>query len=307
MSRSRFWGTPLPIWRTKDGKDEICIGSINELKSEIKKSVDLGFMKNNISDNIDLHRPFVDEIILASKEGSPMYRETDIIDVWYDSGSMPFAQYHYPFENKDVFEKMFPAKFIAEGVDQTRGWFFTLHAISIMLFGKVSYENVISNGLVLDKDGNKMSKRLGNAVDPFEVIKKFGPDATRLYMVINSNPWDNLKFDIDGISEILRKFFGTLNNTYNFFALYANIDGFTGNEKLIPYEKRSYEDKWIISKLNSLIKFVEDKLDNYDPTKSSRQINKFINDDLSNWYILSLIHISEPTRLLSSADGGVGV
>ena len=285
LSRSRFWGTPLPIWRTKDGKDEICIGSINELKSEIKKSVDLGFMKNNISDNIDLHRPFVDEIILASKEGSPMYRETDIIDVWYDSGSMPFAQYHYPFENKDVFNKMFPAKFIAEGVDQTRGWFFTLHAISIMLFGKVSYENVISNGLVLDKDGNKMSKRLGNAVDPFEVIKKFGPDATRLYMVINSNPWDNLKFDIDGISEILRKFFGTLNNTYNFFALYANIDGFTGNEKLIPYEKRSYEDKWIISKLNSLIRFVEDKLDNYDPTKSSRQINKFINDDLSNWYI----------------------
>ena len=285
LSRSRFWGTPLPIWRTKDGKDEICIGSINELKSEIKKSVDLGFMKNNISDNIDLHRPFVDEIILASKEGSPMYRETDIIDVWYDSGSMPFAQYHYPFENKDIFEKMFPAKFIAEGVDQTRGWFFTLHAISIMLFGKVSYENVISNGLVLDKDGNKMSKRLGNAIDPFEVIKKFGPDATRLYMVINSNPWDNLKFDIDGISEILRKFFGTLNNTYNFFALYANIDGFTGNEKLIPYEKRSYEDKWIISKLNSLIKFVEDKLDNYDPTKSSRQINKFLNDDLSNWYI----------------------
>ena len=285
LSRSRFWGTPLPIWRTKDGKDEICIGSINELKSEIKKSVDLGFMKNNISDNIDLHRPFVDEIILASKEGSPMYRETDIIDVWYDSGSMPFAQYHYPFENKDIFDKMFPAKFIAEGVDQTRGWFFTLHAISIMLFGKVSYENVISNGLVLDKDGNKMSKRLGNAIDPFEVIKKFGPDATRLYMVINSNPWDNLKFDIDGISEILRKFFGTLNNTYNFFALYANIDGFTGNEKLIPYEKRSYEDKWIISKLNSLIKFVEDKLDNYDPTKSSRQINKFINDDLSNWYI----------------------
>ena len=285
LSRSRFWGTPLPIWRTKDGKDEICIGSINELKSEIKKSVDLGFMKNNISDNIDLHRPFVDKIILASKEGSPMYRETDIIDVWYDSGSMPFAQYHYPFENKDVFDKMFPAKFIAEGVDQTRGWFFTLHAISIMLFGKVSYENVISNGLVLDKDGNKMSKRLGNAIDPFEVIKKFGPDATRLYMVINSNPWDNLKFDIDGISEILRKFFGTLNNTYNFFALYANIDGFTGNEKLIPYEKRSYEDKWIISKLNSLIKFVEDKLDNYDPTKSSRQINKFINDDLSNWYI----------------------
>ena len=285
LSRSRFWGTPLPIWRTKDGKDEICIGSINELKSEIKKSVELGLMKSNISENLDLHRPFVDDIVLASKKGYPMYREKDIIDVWYDSGSMPFAQYHYPFENQETFEKMFPAKFIAEGVDQTRGWFFTLHAISIMLFGKVSYENVISNGLVLDKDGNKMSKRLGNAIDPFEVIKKYGPDATRLYMVINSNPWDNLKFDIDGISEIVRKFFGTLNNTYNFFALYANIDGFTGDEKIVPYDKRSFEDKWIISKLNSLISFVELKLDDYDPTKASRAINKFLNDDLSNWYI----------------------
>ncbi len=285
LSRSRFWGTPLPIWRTKDGKEEICIGSVKELETEINKSVELGLMKKNTLSNIDLHRPYVDKIILSSKDGSPMYREKDIIDVWYDSGSMPFAQYHYPFDNKDLFEKMFPAKFIAEGVDQTRGWFFTLHAISIMLFGKVSYENVISNGLVLDKDGNKMSKRLGNAVDPFNVIKKFGPDATRLYMVINSNPWDNLRFDIDGISEILRKFFGTLNNVYNFFALYANIDGFTGKEKLIPYEKRSLEDKWIISKLNSLIKIVENKLDNYDPTKSSREINKFINDDLSNWYI----------------------
>ena len=285
LSRSRFWGTPLPIWRTKDGQDEICIGSINELKSEIKKSVELGLMKSNISENLDLHRPFVDDIILASKKGYPMYREKDIIDVWYDSGSMPFAQYHYPFENQETFEKMFPAKFIAEGVDQTRGWFFTLHAISIMLFGKVSYENVISNGLVLDKDGNKTSKRLGNAIDPFEVIKKYGPDATRLYMVINSNPWDNLKFDIDGISEIVRKFFGTLNNTYNFFALYANIDGFTGDEKIVPYDKRSFEDKWIISKLNSLISFVELKLDDYDPTKASRAINKFLNDDLSNWYI----------------------
>ena len=251
----------------------------------IKKSVELGLMKSNISENLDLHRPFVDDIILASKKGYPMYREKDIIDVWYDSGSMPFAQYHYPFENQETFEKMFPAKFIAEGVDQTRGWFFTLHAISIMLFGKVSYENVISNGLVLDKDGNKMSKRLGNAIDPFEVIKKYGPDATRLYMVINSNPWDNLKFDIDGISEIVRKFFGTLNNTYNFFALYANIDGFTGDEKIVPYDKRSFEDKWIISKLNSLISFVELKLDDYDPTKASRAINKFLNDDLSNWYI----------------------
>ena len=285
LSRSRFWGTPLPIWRTKDGKDEVCIGSLAELKEEVRKSVKLGLMDDNISSNIDLHRPYVDDIILSSKDGSPMYRETDIIDVWYDSGSMPFAQYHYPFNNKDIFKKMFPAKFIAEGVDQTRGWFFTLHAISIMLFGKVSFENVISNGLVLDKDGNKMSKRLGNAVDPFEVIKKYGPDATRLYMVINSNPWDNLKFDLDGISEVLRKFFGTLNNTYSFFALYANIDGFTGREDKIPYDERTFEDRWIISKLNSLIKHVGKRLDEYDPTKASREINSFINDDLSNWYI----------------------
>ena len=285
LSRSRFWGTPLPIWRTKDGKDEVCIGSLAELKEEVRKSVKLGLMEDNVSSNIDLHRPYVDDIILSSKDGSPMYRETDIIDVWYDSGSMPFAQYHYPFNNKDIFKKMFPAKFIAEGVDQTRGWFFTLHAISIMLFGKVSFENVISNGLVLDKDGNKMSKRLGNAVDPFEVIKKYGPDATRLYMVINSNPWDNLKFDLDGISEVLRKFFGTLNNTYSFFALYANIDGFTGREDKIPYDERTFEDRWIISKLNSLIKHVGKRLDEYDPTKASREINVFINDDLSNWYI----------------------
>ena len=282
LSRSRFWGTPLPIWRTKDGKEEICIGSINELKSEIKKSVELGLMKSNISENLDLHRPFVDDIILASKKGYPMYREKDIIDVWYDSGSMPFAQYHYPFENQETFEKMFPAKFIAEGVDQTRGWFFTLHAISIMLFGKVSYENVISNGLVLDKDGNKMSKRLGNAIDPFEVIKKYGPDATRLYMVINSNPWDNLKFDIDGISEIVRKFFGTLNNTYNFFALYANIDGFTGDEKIVPYDKRSFEDKWIISKLNSLISFVELKLDDYKEDDEDGSNKSPLNSPQSN-------------------------
>ena len=285
LSRSRFWGTPLPIWRTKDGDEEICIGSIDQLRSEVKAAVDKGFMDKDLSSEIDLHRPFVDDIILCSKQGEPMYREKDIIDVWYDSGSMPFAQYHYPFENKDVFDKMFPAKFIAEGVDQTRGWFFTLHSISVMLFGKVSFENVISNGLVLDKEGNKMSKRLGNAVDPFEVIKKFGPDATRLYMIINSNPWDNLKFDVDGINEVLRKFFGTLNNTYNFFSLYANIDGFTGNEELIPYDKRSFEDRWIISKLNSIIKLVSQKLDDYDPTKAARVINQFINDDLSNWYI----------------------
>jgi len=285
LSRSRFWGTPLPIWKTRDGKEEICIGSIDQLRSEVKKSFDNGIMDKILSSNIDLHRPSVDEIILSTKEGKPMYREKDIIDVWYDSGSMPFAQYHYPFEKKDVFEKMFPAKFIAEGVDQTRGWFFTMHSISVMLFGKVSFENVISNGLVLDKEGNKMSKRLGNAVDPFEVIKKYGPDATRLYMIINSNPWDNIKFDIDGISEILRKFFGTLNNTYNFFSLYSNIDGFTGDEELVPYEKRSFEDKWIISKLHTIIGLVSQKLDDYDPTKAARIINQFINDDLSNWYI----------------------
>lgn len=285
LSRSRFWGTPLPIWRTKDGDEEICIGSIEQLRSEVKVAVGKGIMDMDLSSEIDLHRPFVDDIILCSKQGKPMYREKDIIDVWYDSGSMPFAQYHYPFENKDVFEKMFPAKFIAEGVDQTRGWFFTLHSISVMLFGNISFENVISNGLVLDKEGNKMSKRLGNAVDPFEVIKKFGPDATRLYMIINSNPWDNLKFDIEGINEILRKFFGTLNNTYNFFSLYANIDGFKGNEELIPYDKRSFEDRWIISKLNTIIKLVSQRLDDYDPTKAARVINQFINDDLSNWYI----------------------
>ena len=285
LSRSRFWGTPLPIWRTKDGDEEMCIGSIEQLRSEVKVAVDRGIMDIDLSSEIDLHRPFVDDIILCSKQGKPMYREKDIIDVWYDSGSMPFAQYHYPFENKDVFEKMFPAKFIAEGVDQTRGWFFTLHSISVMLFGNISFENVISNGLVLDKEGNKMSKRLGNAVDPFEVIKKFGPDATRLYMIINSNPWDNLKFDVEGINEILRKFFGTLNNTYNFFSLYANIDGFKGNEELIPYDKRSFEDRWIISKLNTIIKLVSQRLDDYDPTKAARVINQFINDDLSNWYI----------------------
>ena len=285
LSRSRFWGTPLPIWRTKDGKEETCVGSIDQLRSEVKKAFDNGIMDKNLSSDIDLHRPFVDDIILSSDKGKPMYREKDIIDVWYDSGSMPFAQYHYPFENTDVFEKMFPAKFIAEGVDQTRGWFFTLHSISVMLFGKVSFENVISNGLVLDKEGNKMSKRLGNAVDPFDIIKKYGPDATRLYMIINSNPWDNLKFDMDGISEVLRKFFGTLNNTYNFFSLYANIDGFTGDEEFISYEKRSLEDKWIISKLNTTINLVSNKLDDYDPTKAARIINQFINDDLSNWYI----------------------
>ena len=285
LSRSRYWGTPLPIWRTENGKDEICIGSIEELREEVDKSCQAGFMKNKLSKNFDLHRPYVDDIILVSENNEPMYREKDIIDVWYDSGSVPFAQYHYPFENEQFFKDMFPADFIAEGVDQTRGWFFTLHALSIMLFGKSSFKNVISNGLVLDKDGNKMSKRLGNAVDPFEIIKRYGPDATRWYMIANSNPWDNLKFNEDGIAEFSRKFFGTLSNTYNFFALYANIDEYNGSETLVPYVKRNFDDRWIISKLNSLIKEVESSMNSYNPTKAARLINDFINEDLSNWYV----------------------
>ena len=285
LSRSRFWGTPLPIWRTEDGSEEICIGSIEELRDEVKKSVEKGYMKNPLTKDFDLHRPYVDDIILVSKDNKPMLREKDIIDVWYDSGSVPFAQYHYPFENKDFFKSMFPASFIAEGVDQTRGWFFTLHAISIMLFGKSSFKNVISNGLVLDKLGNKMSKRLGNGVDPFEIIKKYGPDATRWYMIINSNPWDNLKFDEESIKEVLRKFFGTLTNTYNFFSLYANIDGFRATDKLIPYQKRSFDDRWIISRLNTISNEVDNNLDTYNPTRAARLINDFINDDLSNWYV----------------------
>ena len=285
LSRSRFWGTPLPIWRTKDGSEEICIGSFKELKNEVKKSYKKGFMERLLDDTFDMHRPYVDDIVLVSNSGNPMYRELDIIDVWYDSGSVPFAQYHYPFENSNFFKEMFPAKFIAEGIDQTRGWFFTLHVISIMLFGKKSFENVISNGLVLDRDGNKMSKRLGNTVDPFEIIKNYGPDATRWYMISNSNPWDNLKFDEEGIKEVLRKFFGTLSNTYNFFALYANIDGFTNDEKIIDYSKRSFDDRWIISKLNSTIKSIDNYLENFDPTKAARCLNAFLINDLSNWYV----------------------
>ena len=285
LSRSRFWGTPLPIWRTKDGSEEICVGSFKELKNEVNKSYKKGFMDSLLDDTFDMHRPYVDDIILVSNSGNPMYRELDIIDVWYDSGSVPFAQYHYPFENSNFFKEMFPAKFIAEGIDQTRGWFFTLHVISIMLFGKKSFENVISNGLVLDRDGNKMSKRLGNAVDPFEIIKSYGPDATRWYMIFNSNPWDNLKFDEEGIKEVLRKFFGTLSNTYNFFALYANIDDFTNDEKIIDHSKRSFDDRWIISKLNSTIKSIDNYLENFDPTKAARSLNSFLINDLSNWYV----------------------
>ncbi len=285
LSRSRFWGTPLPIWRTEDGIEEICIGSIKELKSEIEKSIEAGFMEVQIPDDFDLHRPFVDDIILISDSGNKMFREPDLIDVWFDSGSMPYAQWHYPFENEALFKSKYPADFIAEGVDQTRGWFFTLHAIAVMLFDSVAFKNVIANGLVLDKDGNKMSKRLGNAIDPFITIDKHGPDATRWYMISNANPWDNLKFDVNGIIEAQRRFFGTLQNTYSFFALYANLDNFDWKEKEIPLKNRNESDQWIISKLNSLIYMVESSYEDYEPTRVARAIQNFVIDDLSNWYV----------------------
>ena len=299
LSRSRFWGIPLPIWKTEgnDG-EQICIGSVEELKIEIEKSVEAGFMDNNPLekfeignmskenyDSFDLHRPYVDNIILCSSNGEPMKRELDLIDVWFDSGSMPYAQLHYPFENKDVFETSFPADFIAEGVDQTRGWFFTLHAISSILFEKVAFKNVVSNGLVLDKAGNKMSKRLGNAADPFETLSKYGADATRWYMISNAQPWDNLKFDLDGLDEIRRKFFGTLYNTYAFFALYANIDGFSYEEEDIRLEERPEIDRWILSELNSLIEETSLCYEQYEPTKAARAIQQFVNNNLSNWYV----------------------
>ncbi|MAO71755.1 MAG: isoleucine--tRNA ligase [Flavobacteriales bacterium] len=298
LSRSRFWGIPIPIWRTDDGEEEICISSVQMLKEEVNKSILIGFMNSNPLENFevgnftkenyntfDLHRPYVDDIILVSSSGKPMKREIDLIDVWFDSGSMPYAQLHYPFENKDVFEKNFPADFIAEGVDQTRGWFFTLHAISSMLFNSVAYKNVISNGLVLDKNGNKMSKRLGNAVDPFETLDKYGADACRWYMMSNAQPWDNLKFDVSGIEEVKRKFFGTLYNTYSFFALYANIDRFTYSEKEIDINERTEIDRWIISELNSLIIEVENNYENYEPTKVTRLVQDFVINKLSNWHI----------------------
>ncbi len=298
LSRSRFWGTPLPIWRTEDGKEELCIGSMEELMAEIDKAVKAGVMTSNpyknfkVGDNsaanydpknIDLHRPYIDGVVLVSKSGKPMHREPDLIDVWFDSGAMPYAQYHYPFEHKD--DLLFPADFIAEGVDQTRGWFFTLHAIATMCFDSVAFKNVISNGLVLDKNGNKMSKRLGNAVDPFSVIEKYGPDALRWYMLTNSQPWDNLKFDEAGVDEVRRKFFGTLYNTYSFFALYANIDGFTGNEPQVPIANRPEIDRWIISLLNSLVAEVTDAMESYEPTRAGRAIQDFVMDNLSNWYV----------------------
>jgi len=298
LSRSRFWGIPIPIWRTEDGETEICISSVEQLKYEIEKSIAAGIMKFNpltdfvvgdMSDenynSFDLHRPYVDDIILVSTDGSPMKRELDLIDVWFDSGSMPYAQLHYPFENKDIFEKNYPADFIAEGVDQTRGWFFTLHAISTMLFDSVAYKNVISNGLVLDKNGNKMSKRLGNAVDPFITIAKYGADATRWYMISNAQPWDNLKFDEGGIVEVQRKFFGTLYNTYSFFVLYANIDGFNYSEDDVPISERTELDRWILSELNTLIKEVEGNYESYEPTRVARLIQDFVMDKLSNWHV----------------------
>ena len=300
LSRSRYWGTPLPIWRTEDGLEEICIGSVAELHAEIEKSVNFGLMSSNLLgdfqpgvytkdnyDKIDLHRPYMDDVILVSATGKPMKREADLIDVWFDSGAMPYAQIHYPFENKEAFDKRenFPADFIAEGVDQTRGWFFTLHAIATMVFDTVSFKNVVSNGLVLDKNGNKMSKRLGNAADPFSTIKKYGSDPLRWYMITNASPWDNLKFDTDGIEEVRRKFFGTLYNTYSFFTLYANVDGFTADQAEIPVANRPEIDCWVLSQLNSLIKEVDDCYFNYEPTRAGRAISDFVSENLSNWYV----------------------
>lgn len=298
LSRSRFWGTPLPIWMTEDKKEQICIGSIEQLQKEINKSVAAGIMKENPYkdfipgdfskenyNKIDLHRPYVDDIILVSPTGQKMYRESDLIDVWFDSGAMPYCQWHYPFENKEVFANNFPADFIAEGVDQTRGWFFTLHAIATMLFDSVAYKAVVSNGLVLDKNGNKMSKRFGNATDPFETIEKYGADATRWYMITNAQPWDNLKFDVDGIAEVQRKFFGTLYNTYNFFAMYANIDGFCYKETDIPIQERPEIDRWILSELNTLVQHCDEYYNDFEPTKAGREIQDFVNEYLSNWYV----------------------
>jgi isoleucyl-tRNA synthetase len=288
LSRSRYWGTPLPIWRTQDRTEEICIGSIAELKAEIDKAVAAEVMTHNPYANgekIDLHRPYVDDIFLVSPSGQPMYREPDLIDVWFDSGAVPYAQWHYPFENQEVFAKNFPADFIAEGVDQTRGWFFTLHALAVMLEDSVAFKNVIANGLVLDKNGNKMSKRLGNAVDPFATIAQYGPDATRWYMISNAPPWDNLKFDQAGITEVQRRFFGTLFNTYSFFALYANLDGFQVGASSVPVAERTELDRWILSKLQSLLAEVRVHFDSYDPTKAARAVQDFVTDQLSNWYV----------------------
>ena len=300
LSRSRFWGIPLPIWRTEDGKETVIMGSMEELIDAIEKSIAAGFMQENPFkdfevgnmseenyDRIDLHKNSVDPIVLCSPSGQPMQRESDLIDVWFDSGSMPYAQWHYPFENKEMIDenKAFPADYIAEGVDQTRGWFYTLHAIGTLVFDSIAYKNVVSNGLVLDKNGQKMSKRLGNAADPFETLEKYGADATRWYMISNANPWDNLKFDLDGIAEVSRKFFGTLHNTYSFFSLYANIDGFSFKETSIPVDQRSELDRWILSELNRLIEEVDAAYNDYEPTKASRAISEFVQEIMSNWYV----------------------
>ncbi len=285
LSRSRFWGTPLPIWSTESGDETVCIGSVAELEAEVEKSIQAGFMKSGLPENFDLHRPYVDDITLVSPNGKPMTRVPDVVDVWFDSGAMPYAQWHFPFENKEVFEANFPADFIAEGVDQTRGWFFTLHALAVMLFDSVAFKTVVSNGLVLDKNGNKMSKRIGNVVDPFETLDKFGADAARFYMVYNAQPWDNLKFDLDGIDEVRKKFFGTLYNTYSFFALYANIDNFTFSEERVAVSERPEIDRWIISLLNTTIQEVERSFDEYEPTRAARAIYDFVIEHLSNWYV----------------------
>jgi isoleucyl-tRNA synthetase len=300
LSRSRYWGIPIPIWSTEEGDERLCIGSVEDLKNEADKAVAAGLMTENplanyeignmSADNyaqIDLHKHLVDKIVLVSPSGKPMKREADLIDVWFDSGAMPYAQWHYPFENKELIENRsgYPADFIAEGVDQTRGWFYTLHAIATMVFDSVAYKNVVSNGLVLDKNGQKMSKRLGNAVDPFSTLEKYGPDATRWYMITNAQPWDNLKFDLEGIAEIQRKFFGTLYNTYSFFSLYANIDGFDFSEAEVPLNERPEIDRWVLSKLNSLIQEVDAAYSDYEPTKAGRAIQDFVSDQLSNWYV----------------------
>lgn len=285
LSRDRFWGTPLPIWRTPDQQAEKCIGSMQELREEVAKAVAAGFMAQPLPQDFDLHRPDVDRIILVSDQGAKMYREPDLVDVWFDAGAMPYAQWHYPFENQTIFKERFPADFIAEGVDQTRGWFFTLHALAGMLFDSVAFKNVISTGLVLDKKGNKMSKRLGNAIDPFQVMDQHGPDALRWYMISNAHPWDNLKFDPEGPAEVTRRFFATLQNTYSFFALYANLDGFTSTELAIPLAERAEIDRWIISRLHSLNQVVTAAYEAYEPTKASRAIQDFVVDDLSNWYV----------------------
>ncbi|MFN6064215.1 MAG: isoleucine--tRNA ligase, partial [Bacteroidota bacterium] len=283
LSRSRYWGIPLPIWRSTDAKEEICIQSIAQLKMEIDRANDVLGLQQSVP--ADLHRPYMDEIILVSANGEKLFRELDLIDVWFDSGAMPYAQWHYPFENKEKFEQNFPADFIAEGVDQTRGWFYTLHAIGVMVFDSVAFKNVVSNGLVLDKNGQKMSKRLGNGIDPFSTIEKYGADATRWYMISNAQPWDNLKFDLSGIEEVSRKFFGTLYNTYSFFALYANIDQFKWSSAEVPLEKRPEIDRWVLSELNTLIQLVDADYATYEPTNATRKIMEFVDENLSNWYV----------------------